>query len=203
MADEVVVGARVVDRPVRMFVKDHGAGIPPGAKEKVFGRFSQLDSSDQRRTGGTGLGMNISREIVEAMGGRSTTKANWAKGDDLLCRSATRRTDGCARRDRSRRGRRDPAEGGERLGHRAVPETPHRQNGVTSGPSSTKEWSAHRNCAIFFEKRHMSRFMTKIRSAPTATPLGSVCNTPSQRVICADRYARGPSIRRAGAGRTT
>jgi signal transduction histidine kinase len=54
---------------IRIFVTDHGAGIPRARKEKVFGRFTQLDSSDQRRTGGTGLGMNISREIVEAMGG--------------------------------------------------------------------------------------------------------------------------------------
>jgi signal transduction histidine kinase len=66
---EVTVGAKLIDSRIRIFVTDRGAGIPPGAKEKVFGRFSQLDSSDQRRTGGTGLGMNISREIVEAMGG--------------------------------------------------------------------------------------------------------------------------------------
>jgi anti-sigma regulatory factor (Ser/Thr protein kinase) len=66
---EVTVGAKPAGGTIRIFVTDHGAGIPPGAKEKVFGRFTQLDSSDQRRTGGTGLGMNISREIVEAMGG--------------------------------------------------------------------------------------------------------------------------------------
>jgi signal transduction histidine kinase len=65
----VTVGAKPAGGTIRIFVTDHGAGIPPGAKEKVFGRFTQLDSSDQRRTGGTGLGMNISREIVEAMGG--------------------------------------------------------------------------------------------------------------------------------------
>jgi signal transduction histidine kinase len=47
-------GASVVGDMVRLFVRDHGAGIPPGAREKVFGRFSQLDSSDQRRTGEPG-----------------------------------------------------------------------------------------------------------------------------------------------------
>lgn len=66
---EVTVGAKAKNGHVRIYVEDHGVGIPIGSKEKVFGRFSQLDSSDQRRTGGTGLGMNISREIVEAMGG--------------------------------------------------------------------------------------------------------------------------------------
>jgi signal transduction histidine kinase len=78
--DEVVVGASVNGDMVRLFVRDHGAGIPPGAREKVFGRFSQLDSSDQRRTGGTGLGMNISREIVEAMGGMIDYDSEVGKG---------------------------------------------------------------------------------------------------------------------------
>jgi signal transduction histidine kinase len=74
------VGASVNGDMVRLFVRDHGAGIPPGAREKVFGRFSQLDSSDQRRTGGTGLGMNISREIVEAMGGMIDYDSEVGKG---------------------------------------------------------------------------------------------------------------------------
>ena len=77
---EVVLGAKIVDGMVRVFVKDHGAGIPPGSQDKVFGRFSQLDSSDQRRTGGTGLGMNISREIVEAMGGTIDYESELGKG---------------------------------------------------------------------------------------------------------------------------
>ncbi len=77
---EVIVGATISDDSVRIFVRDHGAGIPPGAKEKVFGRFAQLDSSDQRRTGGTGLGMNISREIVEAFGGVIDYDSKLGKG---------------------------------------------------------------------------------------------------------------------------
>jgi hypothetical protein len=120
---------------VRMFVKDHGAGIPPGAREKVFGRFSQLDSSDQRRTGGTGLGMNISREIVEAMGGMIDYESELGKGHDLLCRSAApvKRRDSrrptrcgpwswnCRRRPTARRDR------------RTARMAPRRQNRVTSG----------------------------------------------------------------------
>ena len=50
---------------VRICVKDTGIGIPADAKDKVFGKFSQIDSSDQRKIGGTGLGMNISKQIVE------------------------------------------------------------------------------------------------------------------------------------------
>lgn len=65
----VEVGFNAENGRVRIFVRDHGVGIPDGSKDDVFGRFVQLDSSDQRKFGGTGLGMNISREIIEAIGG--------------------------------------------------------------------------------------------------------------------------------------
>ena len=61
----VTVGCESRENKVRIYVKDTGCGIPVGAKDKVFGRFSQLDSSDKRRATGSGLGMNISKEIVE------------------------------------------------------------------------------------------------------------------------------------------
>jgi len=53
----------------RISVRDHGIGIPDGAKDQVFGRFTQIDSSEQRKFGGAGLGLNISREIIAALGG--------------------------------------------------------------------------------------------------------------------------------------
>lgn len=55
----------VVGQKVRICVKDSGIGIPEDAKDKVFGKFTQVDNSDQRRKGGTGLGMNITKQIVE------------------------------------------------------------------------------------------------------------------------------------------
>ncbi len=54
---------------IKIFVRDYGVGIPAGSRDKVFGRFTQIDSSKQRQFGGTGLGMSIAREIVEASGG--------------------------------------------------------------------------------------------------------------------------------------
>jgi signal transduction histidine kinase len=54
---------------VQVSVRDHGIGIPENAREKVFGRFSQIDSSDRRAHGGTGLGLSIALEIVNAHGG--------------------------------------------------------------------------------------------------------------------------------------
>lgn len=54
---------------VRVEVRDHGPGIPEEFRTRIFQKFSQADSSDTRQKGGTGLGLNISRAIVERMGG--------------------------------------------------------------------------------------------------------------------------------------
>lgn len=54
---------------VRVMVTDHGAGIPEAYRERIFDRFSQADSSDTRENGGTGLGLYISKAIVEHHGG--------------------------------------------------------------------------------------------------------------------------------------
>jgi signal transduction histidine kinase len=61
----VSVGVEVKDDRIRISVKDDGVGIPQNAKDRVFGKFTQVDSSDIRKVGGTGLGLNISKQIVE------------------------------------------------------------------------------------------------------------------------------------------
>lgn len=63
--DTVRISARRIGDKVRIEVKDDGKGIPENVKDRVFGRFTQVDSTDRRRIGGTGLGMNISRQIIE------------------------------------------------------------------------------------------------------------------------------------------
>ncbi|WP_166507032.1 PAS domain S-box protein [Frigidibacter mobilis] len=60
--------AREGDR-VRVTVTDHGTGIPTDFRDRIFLPFSQADSSSTRAKGGTGLGLNISRQIVERMEG--------------------------------------------------------------------------------------------------------------------------------------
>jgi PAS domain S-box-containing protein len=69
---ERMVEVRVlrVAHQVRVEVADHGPGIPEEFRGRIFQKFSQADSSDTRQKGGTGLGLNISRALIEKMGGQ-------------------------------------------------------------------------------------------------------------------------------------
>ncbi len=66
---EVEISMLAKDGTARVEVADRGCGIPDGMKDRVFGRFTQIDSTDQRKFGGSGLGMSISQSIMHELGG--------------------------------------------------------------------------------------------------------------------------------------
>ncbi len=81
---EVFRTARVNDRMELFFlVSDTGIGISDEDKEKLFQSFSQVDASISRKYGGTGLGLNICKQLVELMGGRIEVESKKNRGSNF------------------------------------------------------------------------------------------------------------------------
>ncbi|MEA3020590.1 MAG: two-component system, OmpR family, phosphate regulon sensor histidine kinase PhoR [Actinomycetota bacterium] len=77
---DVEVEVVVRDGEVEIAVVDHGAGIFSGDLPTLFSRFRQIDGSSTRATGGTGLGLFVTRRIVEAHGGRIWCSSRLGQG---------------------------------------------------------------------------------------------------------------------------
>ncbi|GAB4375800.1 MAG: hypothetical protein Kow00121_21970 [Elainellaceae cyanobacterium] len=65
-------------------VTDQGRGIPEDKLETIFGRFQQVDASDSREKGGTGLGLPICRSIIERHGGKIWAESIVGKGSTFF-----------------------------------------------------------------------------------------------------------------------
>jgi signal transduction histidine kinase len=69
------------DRSVLISVKDTGIGVPMDQLESIFQEFTQVDTSTTRKAGGTGLGLPISRRLIEMHGGRLWAESTGVNGE--------------------------------------------------------------------------------------------------------------------------
>lgn len=80
----VSVEARSADHMVEIWVTDTGIGIAREDQERIFQRFTQIDSSTTRAQGGTGLGLAIAKELVELHGGHIRVRSSIGKGSSFV-----------------------------------------------------------------------------------------------------------------------
>ena len=66
----IVVRVEEQDDTAIIYVENTGPPVPESFREQIFDAFTQVDGSDTRRMGGTGLGLNIAKQIVMRLGGR-------------------------------------------------------------------------------------------------------------------------------------
>lgn len=78
--ETVTVKLRTVRDRARLSVIDHGVGIPPSFRDRLFSRFAQYDSSSTRVQQGTGLGLAICKSIVDQLGGAIWLDTRTSKG---------------------------------------------------------------------------------------------------------------------------
>jgi signal transduction histidine kinase/CheY-like chemotaxis protein len=78
----VLTTVEKLGQPTRLVlaVQDNGIGMTLDQQNQIFDAFTQADKSISRRFGGTGLGMNITKQIIELMGGAITVRSEIGKG---------------------------------------------------------------------------------------------------------------------------
>ncbi|MCX6154845.1 MAG: PAS domain S-box protein [Candidatus Kapabacteria bacterium] len=79
-AGSINFGYKIIDELILFFVEDSGIGIPDGMNNRIFERFVQVDLSITRGYEGAGLGLAISKGLVELLGGYISFKSELNKG---------------------------------------------------------------------------------------------------------------------------
>ncbi|MDP2890389.1 MAG: PAS domain S-box protein [Bacteroidota bacterium] len=80
----VEIGYKAKDEKVEFHVKDSGIGISPKFHQAIFERFRQVDTTKSRKYGGNGLGLAISKNLVQLLGGKIWLKSEPDKYSDFF-----------------------------------------------------------------------------------------------------------------------
>jgi two-component system sensor histidine kinase KdpD len=78
----VTVSAKVVGQDIEVSVEDDGPGLPKGREEEIFESFARGEPHSTRR--GAGLGLAISRAIVQAHGGKIRAERGRERGTRIV-----------------------------------------------------------------------------------------------------------------------
>ena len=81
---QVEVSAKLVNDRIEITIADTGIGIPADKLERIFESFQQADGSTSREYGGTGLGLTISKQLVELHGGEMRVESIVGKGSQFI-----------------------------------------------------------------------------------------------------------------------
>jgi two-component system, sensor histidine kinase and response regulator len=86
---EILISTKLMEKQdewvrLQFSVRDTGVGLTPEQKGKLFQAFSQADMSTTRKYGGTGLGLTISKRLVNMMGGVIWVESEAGKGSEFL-----------------------------------------------------------------------------------------------------------------------
>ena len=80
----ITVNVKADDYNVQIIVEDTGIGIPRDETEHIFQKFYRVDNSDTREIGGTGLGLALTKQRVELMGGKIWVESEQGKGSRFI-----------------------------------------------------------------------------------------------------------------------
>jgi len=77
---EIELGYKIVDDELAVYVRDTGIGIHHNKLDKIFDRFTKVSNDKNRLYGGTGIGLTISKGLMELMGGKIEVESKIGKG---------------------------------------------------------------------------------------------------------------------------
>lgn len=77
---EIEIGYNVSDNKVNIFIRDTGIGIAKANQKKIFERFAKINEDKNRLYGGTGIGLTISKGLIELMGGSIDVESDLGHG---------------------------------------------------------------------------------------------------------------------------